>query len=155
MVDECYVRRREWIREVCLSVRNLFSFLVRLRDMRKNDEYMIFVPVVYCEIEDTLWYSCFNSSCFFSPDRIQQGISVLYATYFVFFSVEVANVLIRLNTAVFYEKLCNFYTRHKFLLKLRRKWRIIKKAGTLHWRHCSVIDDREFKSCFNYHTNIK
>jgi hypothetical protein len=28
--------------------------LVRLRDIRKNDVYMNFVPVVYSEIEDTL-----------------------------------------------------------------------------------------------------
>ena len=37
-----------------MSVRNLFSFVVRLRDMRKNDVYMNFVSVVCSEIRHTL-----------------------------------------------------------------------------------------------------
>jgi len=49
-----FVEENEYVRYVCLSVRHLFSFLVRLWDMRKNDVYMSFVPVVYSEIEDTL-----------------------------------------------------------------------------------------------------
>jgi len=38
-----------------VSVRQKFVFLCRtLRDMRKNDVYMNFVPVVYSEIRHTL-----------------------------------------------------------------------------------------------------
>jgi hypothetical protein len=67
-----------------------------------------------------------------------------YINYFLF--VEVANVLIGLNAAVFYDKLCNFYTNHKFLSNLHWKWKTIKNAGTLQWRHPSALDDLEFKS---------
>jgi len=109
-----FVEENEYVRYVCLSeICLLFWYVWGMW------EWMTCTWVLYRSfILKSKTHS--GTRVLISPNRIKRSISVLYVNYFVF--VEVANVLIRLNAAVFYEKLCSFYTHHKFLLKLHRKW---------------------------------